>query len=343
MFVKQSCLVSGDANKPIAIVIVVQNTVNKEQYEQAQSTVECYAAYHRYPFHLVVVDQNASLSRICPQKDFMFQRHCVVAQHLSSWAEEWLLFIDADMAVVNPNHLIEEYVPMDPNVHIVFYKRIFNHEIMAGSYLIRNSKYSYDFLMHWSEYEYKLPKSFHGSDNGAIHVRSFAKCGCVHLMTSDLQSAVVSFQLPSQDGAREKCEKLWMVAKDYDTLSIYEVCMQMILSSNPLQQIVILEKGAMKWARDGWLTNSAWSVKDFILHGWQKRRKDKMHFARWHSPLVDSVWNPHICKESNAYFNWRYKDSFIKSNDEIQRILNATIITVDKDFQAIRKSLTSLE
>ncbi|VDK69299.1 unnamed protein product, partial [Cylicostephanus goldi] len=110
---------------------------NKEQYEQAQDTVECYAAYHRYKYHYVNVEDNSSLSLACPQKDFMFQRHCVVAQMLSSWSEDWLLFLDADMAVVNPNHLIEEYIPANPDIHVVFYNRIFNHEVMAGSYLLR--------------------------------------------------------------------------------------------------------------------------------------------------------------------------------------------------------------
>lgn len=137
-------------------MVVVQNTHNKEQYQQAQDTIECYAAHHKYHYYYVDVEKNTTLSSNCPQKDvsyflllvnptvshssslqFMFQRHCVVAQLMSSWPEEWLLFLDADMAVINPNHLVEEYIPADPDIHIVFYKRIFNHEVMAGSYLIR--------------------------------------------------------------------------------------------------------------------------------------------------------------------------------------------------------------
>ncbi|RCN29773.1 START domain protein [Ancylostoma caninum] len=161
--------VSQDVKKSVAIVVVVQNDHNKEQYQQAQDTIECYAVHHKYPFHYVNVESNATLSSTCLQKDFMFQRHCVVAELMSSWPEEWLLFLDADMAVINPNHLIEEYIPSDPDIHIVFYKRIFNHEVMAGSYLIRNSGLSRKFLIHWSLYEFSLPKSFHGSDNGAIH------------------------------------------------------------------------------------------------------------------------------------------------------------------------------
>ncbi|PIO59453.1 hypothetical protein TELCIR_19083, partial [Teladorsagia circumcincta] len=186
--------VKREVKIPIAIVVVVQDNSNKEQYQQAQDTVSCYATHHHYPYHFVIVADNSTLGRICPQKDFMFQRHCVVAHMMSLWDEQWLLFIDADMAIINPNHLIEEYVPSDPDVHIVFYNRIFNHEVMAGSYLTRNSNYSYNFLLHWSNYEFKLPQSFHGTDNGAIH------------------SAIISYELPAKDVARKNCEKFWSSA-----------------------------------------------------------------------------------------------------------------------------------
>ncbi|KAK6730313.1 hypothetical protein RB195_007026 [Necator americanus] len=305
----------------IAIVVVVQNSLNREQYQQAQDTVECYAAYHDYPFHYVIVEDNSTLSILCPQKDFMFQRHCVVAHLMSSWQEEWMLFLDADMAVINPNHLIEEYIPDDTNIHLVFYNRIFNHEVMAGSYLVRNSETSYNFLIHWSDYEFKLPNSFHGSDNGAIH------------------SVIVSFELPELKSARGRCEEFWARSRDYTTLSVYEVCIQLILTSNHLEHILILNKSFHSWARDGWLTNSAWSKNDFILHGWQKRRKDCLQFARWHSPLVDRMWNKTLCTSSDAYLNWRYKDSFIESKEAIQQRLNVTIEEVHRDFQSIITAL----
>ena len=67
----------------------------------------------------------------------MFRRHCVVAHFLEAHQSdvEWLLFLDADMGVVNPNHLLEEYV--NASAEMIFYERSFDYEIMAGSYLAR--------------------------------------------------------------------------------------------------------------------------------------------------------------------------------------------------------------
>jgi len=89
---------------------------------------------------------------------------------------EYLYFLDADIGIVNPNHLLEEYIPVSVGIgaDLTFYERMFNREVMAGSYLARRSNFTIEFLLKWANY--KLPESFHGWDQGAIHVRIISLC-----------------------------------------------------------------------------------------------------------------------------------------------------------------------
>ena len=66
----------------------------------------------------------------------MFQRHCITVNLLRDHPEiPYLLFMDADMGVVNPNHFIEDYI--EPGYDILFYERIMNSEITAGNYIVK--------------------------------------------------------------------------------------------------------------------------------------------------------------------------------------------------------------
>ena len=66
----------------------------------------------------------------------MFRRHCITLNVLRDNPQlEYILFMDADMGIVNPNHLIEDYI--DPAFDLILYERIFNFEVMAGSYIIK--------------------------------------------------------------------------------------------------------------------------------------------------------------------------------------------------------------
>ncbi|VDN01790.1 unnamed protein product, partial [Thelazia callipaeda] len=295
------------SEKSIAIITVLLNRNNYEEYRLAQESFECYALYHNYEWIVINFSANKTLQKLCPQKDFFFARHCVTAKIMEEHNEtEWFLFIDADMAVINPSHLIEEWI--DTNVNLIFYNRIFNQEIMAGSYIIRNTPYSREFLRFWANYEDKLPFHIFGSDNGALHVNfiSFFTFSFVE---------------------RRFCERIWQNAS-FDGLSIYVSCIRRIIGEAPIWpgQVRILPKGKA-WARDTWLTDSMWSKRDFVLHGWQRRKINGVMFGGWPSPISLHNFNLSLCKDfKTAFTNWHYKDSFIRNDIEIDNWLNKKIM-----------------
>lgn len=87
----------------------------------------------------------------------MFRRHCFVAEAAVNWPEEWILFVDADIGVINPSHLIEDYLPRNNSIDVLFYKRIFNHEVMAGSYMFRYRQQKHQIYIFFQKYSLRSP------------------------------------------------------------------------------------------------------------------------------------------------------------------------------------------
>ncbi|KAL3107523.1 hypothetical protein niasHT_014240 [Heterodera trifolii] len=359
IYVRRSDL--PDALRLNISVVVIVNDADQlhREYAIAHQTVVCYCTLHAYP--LVVLDLSKWEHQAeCPQQDFMFRRHCALAKWLSlNPSVQYALFLDADMGVINADHLLEHFLTKfdtelphgGGTIDMVFYERIFNGEIMAGSYWARNTR----------------------TDNGAIHA-VFLDIICGQQCS----------------GLSARCLDLWANARDFDELRPFELCVRAILgarqqfrfnigtsssssSGSRLKlllvddqqqqqrqqfetgQVLLLTDFRQYWSReivrggwgcsfsaprinsspDGWLTGNQWSSNDFILHGWQNRRLDQPKFARWHSPLVfASTPSPNFgtnsaqlnCADAKkASFHWHYKESFMVPAEEINAKIGAIV------------------
>ncbi|CAJ0590789.1 unnamed protein product [Cylicocyclus nassatus] len=266
-------------------------------------SVACYAKVHAYDFHVI---KDNSYSKLCPQKDPFFRRHCIVACLLKDY--DYILFLDSDIGVVNPNRLIEDFI--DPHVDITFYDRFYNWEVVAGSYIVKNSTWSINFLYRFAQYESHVPKMAIGSDNGALHAY------LAEALTSD------SKQLPS-------CLLIYEHAKEYGSLFLYEACIREIFGNRTrIANVAILKKGT-GWARDHIITNSKWSMEsDFMIHNWKtsylktyedkfkvKEKKDIDSFSGWYSPFAGN-FDLTLCTPKNR--TWHYDVNLIAPQETIK-------------------------
>ncbi|KJH53005.1 hypothetical protein DICVIV_00882 [Dictyocaulus viviparus] len=231
---------------------------------------------HDYPLKLVTINDYNQ----CRQRDLMFRRHCIVSMILET--TDWVLFIDADIGIVNPTRLIEEYV--DTRYDITFYDRFCSWEIAMGSYIVKSTPFSRDFLMKFAYFESRLPDSFHGSDNGAIHAYILET-----LASESRRDAQV-------------CYSIWEQSTSYDDLFLFEACLRTILGSRRIfDKVRILSKGT-GWVRDIWITRSQWSFdRDFMLHGMKEADR---------SLLPDSFSSKFIIGILSEYFRSMFKSRF---------------------------------
>ncbi|KAE9547571.1 hypothetical protein FO519_009214 [Halicephalobus sp. NKZ332] len=239
---------------------------------------------------------------------------------------DWILFLDADMAVVNPRPRIEDYVGVgkkeSENMEIMFYERFFNFEIMAGSYIVRNSDYGRKFLSYWADYYYKLPNSFHGTDNGAIH------------------QVLLDYLFPGSVSLQSRCSYFWNVSENFSDLYKFEACARKILGirSKTLDygRIRIILKSEKSWARDGWLTNSRVSLKrDFIFHGW----KEEGSWQKWSWVFKKQKFDMAKCKYCGELENWEHVDEFISSDSNIIKELKEWQEKIKEDYLKTLKDI----
>uniref|UniRef100_A0AC34QFT3 Uncharacterized protein n=1 Tax=Panagrolaimus sp. JU765 TaxID=591449 RepID=A0AC34QFT3_9BILA len=83
--------------------------------------------------------ENPRVNKYCNHTDVFFKRHCATAEFMEQNKAriDYILFLDADIGIINPCHLIQDYIDDDKKIELTFYDRYYNDEIMAGAYLAR--------------------------------------------------------------------------------------------------------------------------------------------------------------------------------------------------------------
>lgn len=105
---------------------------------------------------------------------------------------------DSDVVPYRVQSSLDHWLNLTKFEDLAFYDRIWNPELAAGNYMVRNTAKAQEFLMGWASWESKRPPGFSSADNGALHVHllevlglddSFRRCNKLYMnLTADVMN-----------------------------------------------------------------------------------------------------------------------------------------------------------
>uniref|UniRef100_A0A914CB08 Uncharacterized protein n=1 Tax=Acrobeloides nanus TaxID=290746 RepID=A0A914CB08_9BILA len=278
----------------VTVLVVVVESSYKTHYRVAQNSLHCYLKSVNYTFVLVDLDHDARVKKHCPHDQLFFKKHCAASVYLQD--TDWMLVLDADAGVVNPNHCIEEWI--DDRVDLIFYERFFNWEIASGNYLVKNTEFARNFLRKWADWQYIQPSNWNGADNGVLQIH------------------ILQTVMPGAKAEIKACDAIWHRGSDYDTYMAYVSCIKVMLGATRLWPGKIrVYRRAHGWVRDGYLTSDSWSEHDFMMHGWKAQ---EIGAGGWQSPYTQML-NASEC--GNGYSGWYWRKEKRVSTEDIRVML----------------------
>ncbi|CAD6189070.1 unnamed protein product [Caenorhabditis auriculariae] len=302
--------------KIIVFVAFVKSSM-ETHYKVAQESLQCYLKGTNYTVEMVDLDNDVRVQQACfRNKQLFFKKHCAAAAYLQD--SDWMFVLDADTGVVNPNHCLEEYI--DDRVDILFYERFFNWEIASGNYIIRNSKFSRNFLKAWGDWEFKQPSNWNGADNGVLQM---------HILQTVLPYAVQEIK---------NCDDYWHKATNYESYMAFVTCVKLSLGATRIWPGKIrIYKRAHGWVRDGFITSDRWCEDDFMFHGW---KANEVGFQGWESPFNKNL-NVSLC--GKGYEGWDHLLKKRVSTVEIRKSLAMFETSSGRNFPQVARVLPHLQ
>ena len=265
----------------IAVLQYTDHWYEKKVAGNAMQSVRCYTKMRGYPLYQFDADFTADILSACEQfQHLLAKRHCLTAQLLMKY--DYILFIDGDSGIINPNHCIEEYI--NPKVDMMLLIRDTTGEIEAGQYIAKNSSFSYRFLILWA----KLTENIYPEDQSALHKVLTLKV----LNANEREICQSLLKVLPRPGRRTQPRPYWKWAS----------CIVNSLRRRKLKSIrqcrIQIFARSQGFARDTWPTNYLWSRTDFILHYWKYKhdvylsRKMRAHDCKgdkWNIPYISKL------------------------------------------------------